>query len=189
MKAWYGVSILLLATVASACESLVAPEAEPAEPARLAAPTAHSSLLTAAGLPTAAGGAFTQTEITSLEVRSAGPNTILEQTAKGSISGTLTGAFEDDLRVVIHPNGRFTAKFTITCGCTVEGREGVLQIVAEDDGELVSPDLAIFAGRAVITRGTGELSGLQGVLEIEGAVNVTSGLSTYTYSGRIHFHP
>ena len=56
---------------------------------------------------TTAAGTFTQTAITGLEVSQAGPNTILQQTSIGSVSGTLSGSYTDDLRVVIHPNGRF----------------------------------------------------------------------------------
>lgn len=142
-----------------------------------------------ASLPVEAAGTITQTAINSVDVRAAGPNTILEQTDEGMISGTLTGAFQDDLRVVIHPSGRFNAHFTITCECTVEGKQGVLELVAGDTGELISPDVAVFAGRAVINGGTGELSGLRGVLRIEGMVDVQSGLSTYTYSGNLRFRP
>jgi hypothetical protein len=71
----------------------------------------------------------------------------------------------------------------------VAGNTGVLDIQAEDDGELVSPTLARFAGRAVITRGSGDLSGLRGLLDIEGTVDVATGLATYAYSGRIRFLP
>lgn len=175
-------SILVLAALGIACEQAAAPEAEPAEPVAAAA-------MAQASPHTAAAGTFTQTSISSLDVRLAGPNTILQQTAEGMVSGTLTGAFKDDLKVIIHPTGRFNAHFTITCECTVEGRQGVLEIVAGDTGELIGPDVAVFAGRAVINGGTGELSGLRGVLQIEGMVDVPSGLSTYTYSGNIHFHP
>jgi hypothetical protein len=178
MKTSYHLSILSLAVLGSACDPLVAPDAEQTEPLTLATVQAAPH--------TAASGTFTQTAINSLEVRLAGPNTILEQTAAGSITGTLNGSYEDDLRLVIHPNGRFNAQFTITCACTVGGKEGVLELVASDSGHLVSPTLAVFAGRAVITGGTGELSDLRGVLEIEGTVDVQSGLSTYTYSGSIH---
>ena len=142
-----------------------------------------------ASLPLEASGTITQTSITSVDVRAAGPNTILEQTDEGTISGTLTGTFQDDIKVVIHPSGRFNAHFTITCECTVDGRQGVLELVAGDTGELISPDVAVFAGRAVINGGTGDLSDLRGVLKIEGMVDVSSGLSTYTYSGNIHFRP
>jgi hypothetical protein len=181
MKARYSAWILLLAT--SACETPAAPPAEGAESAMSPLVMRQASTL----MP--AAGTFVQTAITGLDIRTAGPNTILEQTAEGTISGTLTGPFQDDLKVVIHSNGRFNAHFTMTCQCTVDGKQGALDLVLNDTGELVSPDVAVFAGRAVITGGTGELAGLRGVLEIEGVVDVPSGLSTYTYSGHIHFQP
>ncbi len=178
MKSSYFVSILLLAVFGTACESVTAPGAEP--PVALEVATAH------AAPPTPAAGTFTQTGITGLQVSQAGPNTILEQTSTGLVSGTLSGSYTDDLRVVIHPNGRFNAHFTIRCECTVAGEQGIVELVASDRGELVSPTLASFAGRATITGGTAELSDLRGVLEIEGTVDLISGLSEYTYSGRIH---
>jgi hypothetical protein len=51
---------------------------------------------------------------------------------------------------------------------------------AEDRGQLLDPTLASYAGRAVIMSGTGELSGLRGVLEIEGTIDLVSGLATYS---------
>lgn len=137
---------------------------------------------------TPAAGTFDQTAVLSLEVREAGPNTILEQTTQGVASGTLTGDLQDELRVVIHPNGRFNAHFTVSCVCTVDGKEGVVELVANNTGEIDGP-LGAYEGRAVITGGTGELSGLRGVLQFEGAVDLTTGLSTLTYSGTIHFAP
>lgn len=178
MRSSHLVLVLLLVASGTSCDQVAAPELGLAESPSLAVAQASPH--------TVASGTFTQTAVTSLEVRSAGPNTILEQTATGTISGTLSGSYEDDIRVVIHPNGRFNAAFTVTCACTVEGEEGTLELVASDIGELVSPTLATFAGRAVITGGSGELSDLRGVLEIEGSVDVATGLSTYTYSGVIH---
>jgi hypothetical protein len=138
--------------------------------------------------PTAASGTFTQEQPTGFSIRFAGPNTIVELATKGSVSGTLTGAFDDSLRLVIHPNGKFTAKGTITCQCAVGGKEGTIALVVVDTGEEVN-GVPTFAGRAVITGATGELAGLRGVLEVAGAVDVTTGLSTISYSGQIHLHP
>jgi hypothetical protein len=178
MRTSHHVSILLLAVLGTACESVAAPEAGQTEALTLA--MAHA-------VPhTPASGTFMQTAITSLDVSQAGPNTILEQTSVGSVSGTLGGSYTDDLNVVIHPNGRFNAHFTIRCECSMGGDQGILEFVASDQGELISPTLASFAGRATITGGTGDLAGLRGVLEIEGTVDLLTGLSTYTYSGRIH---
>jgi len=178
MKTWNYFLILLLVAVGTACDQVVAPEVDQAEPMSLAVAQASPHAL--------ATGTFAQNGITSLEVRDAGPNTIIEQTSTGTVTGTLSGTYTDELRVVIHPNGNFNAKFTINCQCTVEGKSGILELVASDRGELVSPTLATFEGRAVITGGTGELSELRGVLGIEGEVDLVTGLSTYDYSGRIH---
>lgn len=139
--------------------------------------------------PTAASATFTQTAQTGFDIRFAGPNVIVEATTEGSVSGTLRGRFEDDIKLVIHPNGLFTAHNRITCECTVAGNEGVLELVVVDTGEEVSPTTAIFAGSAAITGGTGGLAGLRGVFEVEGTVNLVTGLSIFTLSGQIHFHP
>jgi hypothetical protein len=162
MKACYGVLIMLLAGAVGVAQ---------------------------ASPPMAASGNFTQTEITSLEVRVAGPNTIIELTSEGLVGGNLSGSYKDSLKVVIHPNGLFTAHNRITCECTVEGKEGVLELVVVDTGEPVSPTTAIFKGTAVIKGATGELSGLRGVFQVEGTVDLLTGLSTYTLSGQIHFDP
>jgi hypothetical protein len=71
----------------------------------------------------------------------------------------------------------------------VAGKAGVLELVVVDTGEPVSPTTAVFEGSAVITGGTGELSGLHGVFEVEGTVDLLTGLSTFTLSGQIHFDP
>jgi hypothetical protein len=178
MRTLHCALILSLAALGTACESATAPDAAQSEPLILAA--AH------AAPHTAATGTFMQTGITGLEVRQAGPNTILTQTSTGLVSGTLSGSYTDDIRVVIHPNGRFNAHFTIRCECTVAGQQGTVELVASDRGRLLSPTLASFRGRATITGGTAELSDLRGVFEIEGTIDLVSGLSTYTYSGRIH---
>ena len=137
---------------------------------------------------TPASGTITQTELISLEVRSAGPNVILEQTSSGVVSGTLSGTFVDSFTVVLHPNGGFNAQGTLICACTVDGKEGLLALVFSDTGELVD-GTPTFSGRDVIIGGTGELSGLRGVLQLEGTVDLMTGLSTTNYSGEIHFLP
>ena len=177
MRTTYFVPILALAVFGAACESATAPAIEQAEVSTRAMSHAASR--------TAATGTFKQNAVTSLEVRQAGPNTILEQKSAGSVSGTLSDSYTDGIRVVIHPNGRFTAHFTIRCECTVAGETGIVELVASDRGEIVGPTLAAFAGRATITGGTADLADLRGVLEIGGTIDLTSGLSEYTYSGWI----
>jgi hypothetical protein len=190
---WYATSVVLLAVpVLAACT----PDATGPQGLRDAtAPAALRGVARAQPIPAfggplflAANGTITQTAVTGLEVRPAGPNTILEQTTVGSLGGTLSGSYEDRFTVVIHRGGRFNAHGTLTCECTVDGRQGVLVLVVTDTGEIVSPDVATFAGRLVIKSATGELAGLRGVLELEGTVDIPSGLSAMTYSGQLHFH-
>jgi hypothetical protein len=139
--------------------------------------------------PTAASASLTQTAPTGFDIRFAGPNVILEQTTVGSVSGDWSGTFEDSLRLVIHPNGKFTAQNRITCACTVDGRSGDLELLVANSGEPDSQGVPTFAGRAVIKGASGELSGLRGVFDVAGTVDLLSGLSTTNLSGQIHFHP
>lgn len=180
---------LLIALVFAACTDNPLSTASSGEAAPSAAPADVPPQIAQAAPFAKAFGTVTQTEITSLDAQPAGPNTILNQTSRGVLSGTLAGSFEDDLRVILHPNGTFTAKFTITCMCTVDGKTGVVTIAAQDKGELVSPEVAAFKGRAVIKEGTDDLAHLRGAFEIEGTVDVASGLSKYTYAGQIHLPP
>lgn len=138
--------------------------------------------------PTAASGTATQTGITDIEVRMAGPNVIIEQTTVGFVSGTLSGTFEDTFKVVLHPNGHFTAQGSGSCECTVNGVSGVIEYVTSDTGQEID-GIPTFEGRQVITDATGGLSGLRGVLQIEGTVDIGTGLATINYSGAIHTHP
>ena len=183
MNARHAASVLILAALVGACEPMTAPDSGQSAPVA----SVHTPAQSAQHM--VASGTYAQSAITSLDVRLAGPNTIIEQTSMGSMAGTLSGTFTDEVRVVIHPNGRFNAKFTITCECTVDGKQGVLELNATDTGQMVGPGLAAFNGRAVIKGGTGELSGLRGVLDIEGTVDLASGLATTSYSGNIHFRP
>lgn len=174
MKAQH-LAITLLVTVAAACDPVVAPNGE--APSLAVSQSPNHMMAT---------GTFNQTAITSLDSRAAGPNTMIAQKSTGTVFGTLSGSYTDDISVVIHPNGRFNAQFTISCECTVDGKSGTLELVASDQGELVSPTVATLAGQAVITGASGELSGLRGVLEITGTIDLVTGLATYDYSGTIH---
>jgi hypothetical protein len=138
--------------------------------------------------PTTASGTITQEVVTGFDLRFAGPNAILELATAGSVSGTLTGTYEDSFTVVIHPNGRFNAQGTLTCQCTVDGMSGALVIQVTNTGEEID-GVPTFAGRFVITGGSGELTGVRGVLEFEGTVDPATNLSTSTYWGQIHSHP
>lgn len=138
--------------------------------------------------PSAADGTGGQIAITDLETRFVGPNVILEQSTEGFFAGTLTGTTQDSFRAVIHPNGKFNAKGTSTCECTVGGKSGVVEFVFTNTGEVID-GVPTFQGRFIITGASGDLAGLRGVLEFEGAVDLETGLNTMTYSGSIHTRP
>ena len=175
MEARTMVGALLTLTAIAACETPASEIASPIDPPTPAA----------AKVALAASGTFQQTGVTSVEVGAAGPNTIIEQSATGVVSGTLSGTYEDDVRVIIHPNGTFTTEFTIVCQCEVDGAEGVLEMRARDRGAITGPNTASFDGTATIVAGSGDLTGMHGVLRIEGEVDLTSGLSVYSYHGQL----
>lgn len=163
---------------------------------RLVAAWAAAALILVASLgvahaspPTATNATFTQEMLTGFDIRLAGPNTIIEQTTAGSVAGDWNGTFTDSLRVAIHPNGTFTAQNRIICTCTVDGRSGDLDLLVVNTGAPDSQGVPTFAGRAVITGATGALSGLRGVFDVQGTVDMGSGLSTTHLSGRTHTHP
>ena len=146
-------------------------------------PTASASV---APETLAASGTFVQTGITSLEMRAMpGGGVILYQTSNGTVSGTLSGSYTDSLIVVIQPNGRFAASFTLDVECTLDGVQGVLSMQAADVGTLTGPTTAAFSGVAAITGASGGLAGTTGVLDIAGTVDLVSGLSTYSYEGEL----
>lgn len=133
--------------------------------------------------PAAANATMTATAITGFAATPAGANTFFHQTTEGIFSGDLAGTFEDELKGIVHPNGKVGAQGTITCACTVGGRSGTLMIVQVSSGDLASQT---FKGRAVITGGTGDLANLHGTFEIQGTVD-PNGLATIAFSGQIHF--
>jgi hypothetical protein len=139
--------------------------------------------------PTPANGTFTQTAVTGFQIEFAGPNVIIEQTTVGVMDGTLSGTVEDSVRVVIHSDGTFTAHGTTVCQCSLEGREGLVRFTVTDSGEQIAPGTSVFSGRAAISSANGDLSGLSGLFDVEGSTDIPSGLSTFRYSGQIHFHP
>ena len=140
-----------------------------------------------ASQPTAASGTFTVAAITSFELRPAGQVTIIEQTTTGVFAGTLTGTFEDAIKAVVNPTANKVVQGlgAGTCLCTVEGKSGTVDYVFSSRGPF---DGQFFEGRMVISGGTGDLSGLHGVLELDGTVD-QNGLATVTYEGQIHDHP
>jgi len=135
--------------------------------------------------PGAVSGTYSVTTITSFSLSPVGANTFIQQTTAGVFSGTLAGTFEDELKAIVHPNGLVGGQGTLTCVCTVAGKSGTLEFVQVSTGDFAAQ---AFEGRAIIIGGTGDLSGLRGVLELQGSVD-PNGLATVTYAGRIHDHP
>jgi len=134
--------------------------------------------------PALASGTYTVTSITSFAIDPTGANTFIEQTTSGAFLGSLTGTFEDEISAIVHPNGLVGAQGTLTCACTFAGKSGTLEFVQVSTGDFAAQ---AFEGRAIITRATGDLAGLRGVLELHGTVD-PNGLATVTYEGRIHDH-
>lgn len=130
-------------------------------------------------------GTITQTGISSLQTHNVGPLTVLDQTSFGVMTGSLDGTFVDDLLVFIRPNGRFRTMFTLTLTGTLNGRSGTLEFFAIDSGQLISPTTGQFDGFALVTRATGGLAGVRGIVDIAGTVDLTTGLSTYSYDGTL----
>lgn len=176
MKTRRGSFALILALMAGACDGFAGPD------------TTVSGVLDEPGVSavaSAAVGEFVQTSITSIDVQVRGSNTIINQTSEGVMTGTIQGTYQDQLHVVVRENGGFNTNFKITCQCEVDGKSGTLEFTATDIGEMTGPASASFSGRAVITGGSGELAGMHGSLDIEGTVDLQSGLSRYDYSGTI----
>lgn len=140
-----------------------------------------------ASSPVPASGSAVALAVTGFEPRPAGPNLSFIQTSTGEMSGTLEGTTEAVENVVIHPNGNLSAHGRLTCHCTVDGRSGVLELAWSTIGEVTGEATADIRGRFVIVSGTGDLSGLRGVLPYEGSV--VNGLPSVEYSGRLHDHP
>lgn len=142
--------------------------------------TAHASQ------PEAASGTFTVSAITSFSLRPAGQIAIIEQTTTGVFAGTLTGTFEDAIKAVVNPTANKVVQGlgAGTCVCTVEGKSGTVDYVFSSRGPF---DGQSFLGRMVISGGTGDLSGLHGVLDLDGTVD-QNGLATVNYEGQFHHH-
>ena len=141
--------------------------------------TSVLSLSAAATKPSATSGTFANAPDPPSASRSADGNLFLTYTRPGVLTGTFTGAYVQEVEVVIHPDGHTNFRGTETCVCSVEGQPGTLVIRFQGTG-LAG---AQFSGQYVIVSGTDGLESLRGHATFEGA-----GLSG-TYSGQHHFHP
>jgi hypothetical protein len=119
------------------------------------------------GPPMTGGGTGEISELLIDSSRQAGGNVIQERTLRGTVSGTLDGAFEERVRGVIHANGLVTFQGTMeffgtVAGCgdgpgylkaTLSGRGIAGLPVADASFRLVDQ-----ASNTLDVRGTGTLS-------------------------------
>ena len=132
----------------------------------------------ASGPPESSSGTFGPTGApAAVAVRTADGNTILTVTARpGRFTGTFTGAYSENLRIVRHAGGSFNFAAEVTCLCTVDGMTGTMTIKLDGTG---TPTGSFDAHYRIIAA-SGGLEGLQG----QGTL---SGPTPSTYSGEHHF--
>ena len=132
----------------------------------------------ASGPPESSSGTFGPTGApAAVAVRTADGNTILTVTARpGRFTGTFTGAYSEDLRIVRHAGGSFNFAAEVTCLCTVDGMTGTMTVKLDGTG---TPTGSFDAHYRIIAA-TGGLEGLQGQGTLSGPV-------ASTYSGEHHF--
>lgn len=83
-------------------------------------------------------GAVSSDQVTS--VRQAGANRIVERELTGTMSGTLSGAFSEEVRGVVHPDGTVTFQGTLVFTGTVDScGTGTLTARVQGRGQAVPP--------------------------------------------------
>lgn len=132
-----------------------------------------------------AAGRFEQTKITKIVTGGGKGAMRIDQESEGKVTGTFAGRFTDVLEVVIRPDDTFSATFTLRVSSSRAGRRGTLELLAADVGRVTSPGKGRFKGVALITKAEGAFAGTRGMLTIEGKVDLATGLSSYTYRGRL----
>lgn len=131
----------------------------------------------AAGPPAPATGTGLIVTTTVTSVRSAGPVVITEFTQTGTVSGTLTGTFVEDVRVIQRPDGRITFTGTATITGTVAGcGTGDIPVRLEGSGSGVG---VAAHGRIQSVQGSANTAGAHAVLEFEQVG------AAFTYTGRV----
>jgi len=130
----------------------------------------------AAGPPEPSSGTFGPTGApAAVSARTADGNTFIDLTARpGAFTGTFTGTYSEDLRIVVHGDGSTNFSAELTCQCIVDGKSGTITIRLNGTG---TP--AGFEAHYRITGGTGALAGLHG----QGTLGGPAG----TYAGEHHF--
>src|SRR5438046_4557128 len=114
----------------------------------------------ASGPPESSHGTFGPTGApAAVAVRTADGNTFRTVTARpGRFTGTFTGAYSEDLRLVFHADGSYNFAAELTCQCTVDARTGTMTVKLDGTG---TPTGSFDAHYRIIAA-TGGLAGLQG---------------------------
>ena len=145
----------------------------------------------ASGPPEPSNGTFGRTgPPAAVAVRTADGNTILTLTARpGRFTGTFTGAYSEDLRIVRHADGSFNFAAEVTCLCTVDGMTGTMTVKLDGTG---TPAGTTFeSGLAIRFGDTGSRQFLtSGLIGSSGALpnptvsgSATSGTSAFSFGG------
>ena len=117
---------------------------------------------------------------TTVSVRSADGNTIVEQIQTFIDTGVITGTETDIITFVFHPDGTFNLRADVDFTGTVAGRSGTLAQRFEGTGDSTS-----FHGQLQTLSGTEGLANLRAVATFTGST--TTGTGTYTLD--YHFDP
>ena len=138
------------------------------------APAAHGTT------PTEGSGTLQATSLTPLGERIAGPNVFFSEANTITITGTLLGTLDCQVRGLVRPIGEGTARIICTFTGTVQGHSGTAVLRAN---ETFAGDSA--NGRFVLAEGTGDLANLHG----QGSFTLNFVTGAGTYSGRFQFAP
>jgi Protein of unknown function (DUF3224) len=117
---------------------------------------------------------------TTISVRAADGNTIVEQLQTFIDTGVQAGTETDTVTFVFHPDGTFNLKADVAFTGTVAGRSGTLAQRFEGTG-----DATTFHGQLETLSGTGDLANLRAHGTFVGSS--TTGAGTYTLE--YHFDP
>jgi hypothetical protein len=134
----------------------------------------------AAGPPLAGCGTFAITGATTLDVRTAGGNTIVTTRLVGALTGLLSGPVVADQVTITHPNGRITGQAVETFTGSVAGHTGTVVFRLVFTGDSAS---GAFQGSFIAVSGTGGLGNLHGQGKFQGSLVTGMG----TYCGQVVF--
>jgi hypothetical protein len=122
-----------------------------------------------------ASGALVFTSASLTLDRTADGNSFYSQTNTGAISGTFSGPFVTEIRLIVHSDGSDEFVGTRTCTCTVDGKIGIVVFRLVGNGIFG----ALVQGTFTVLSATDELEGLHGEADFVGVFGAT------TYSGHV----